>query len=58
MEESAPPQKNEGECLNPFKMCYQALKKKTNSPLKVFEWVKMVFVYSGGGIYSGGETRH
>ena len=31
---------NAGECPHPLKMCYQALKNKTNSPLKQFKWVK------------------
>ena len=45
----------------PLKMCYQALKNKTNAPMKTLEWVKYgLCIYSGGYmcIYSGGETRH
>ena len=52
---------------HPVKICYQALKNKTNCPLREWKWFKdglctysggYKSISSGGFICSGGETRH
>ena len=45
-----PTHQNGGECSS-LKVQYQALKNKTNSPVKGFEWVKDgLYIYSGSYI--------